>query len=132
LITKQVNLIYINHALLHVSDWNHLIWAFREKRSQSYPLTRLTSGPYFSYFSYFSLLFDPEPYFSLLFEKQPYYSYFFGVSCCQIKVNTLKTCLFTLIFNILCNFCWKKASCRFQQCIFLYILNLLLIIPKPQ
>jgi len=27
---------------------------------------RLTSGPYFSYFS---LLFDPEPYFSLLFKK---------------------------------------------------------------
>ena len=58
---------------------------------------RLTSGPYFSYFS---LLFDPEPYFSLLFEIQPYYSYFFGVSCCQIKESTLKTCLITLIFNI--------------------------------
>ena len=43
---------------------------------------RLTSGPYFSYFSYFSLLFDPEPYFPLLFKKPALLSLLFGVSCC--------------------------------------------------
>jgi len=45
-------------------------------------LPRLTSGPYFSYFS---LLFDPEPYFSLLLRKTALLSLLFGVSCCQIK-----------------------------------------------
>jgi len=46
------------------------------------PVCRLTSGPYFSYFS---LLFDPEPYFSLLLRQQPYYPYFLG--CHVIKLN---------------------------------------------
>ena len=45
------------------------------------------------YFSYFSLLFDPEPYFSLLYKKNSPTIPTFGVSCCQIKYRTLKTCL---------------------------------------
>jgi len=46
---------------------------------------RLTSGPYFSYFS---LLFDPEPYFSLLLRKQPYYPYFLGCHVVNLNKNT--------------------------------------------
>jgi len=37
--------------------------------------------PNFSYFSFFSLLFDPEPYF---LRKQPYYPYFLG--CYVVKL----------------------------------------------
>jgi len=55
-------------------------------------INRLASGPYFSYSSllfdpepYFSLLFDPEPYFSLLLRKQSYNPYFLG--CHVVKLN---------------------------------------------
>jgi len=37
------------------------------------------------YFSYFSLLFDPEPYFSLLFRKTALLALLFGMSCCRIE-----------------------------------------------
>ena len=38
---------------------------------------RLSSGPYFSYFSYFSLLFWSAPTFPYFLMKMPYYPYFF-------------------------------------------------------
>jgi len=82
-------------------------------------LNRLTSGPYFSFFSYFSLFFDPDPYFSLLFKKTALLSLLFGVSCCQIKWRTLKTCLFTLIFNIKSTFLLIKSLSPIQT---MYIL----------
>ena len=40
-------------------------------------LNRLSSGPYFSYYSYFSLLFCCAPTFPYFFVKMPYYPYFF-------------------------------------------------------
>jgi len=43
------------------------------------------------YFSYFFLLFDPEPYFSLLFlGKQPYYPYFLGCHVVELNKEHLK------------------------------------------
>jgi len=72
----------ITFERLHRLNSNLVCWYIISKhRSSSIWVTihRLTSGPYFSYFS---LLFDPEPYFSLLFNKTALLSLLFGVSCC--------------------------------------------------
>ena len=42
-----------------------------------YFMLRLPSGPYFSYYSYFSLLFSGAPTIPYFFLKMPYYPYFF-------------------------------------------------------
>jgi len=55
-----------------------------------YDVTWLTSGPYFSNFSNFSLLFDQEPYYSLLFYEQPYYPYFLRCHVVKLKKAHLK------------------------------------------
>ena len=59
----------------------------------SHALSRLTSGPYFSFFS---VLVDPDPYFPLLFKKTALLSLLFG-GCHVVNLNkkTLKTSLYT-------------------------------------
>ena len=48
----------------------------------------LSSGPYFSYFSYFSLLFWSAPTFPYFFMKMPCYPYFFTLKChSRVKIQ---------------------------------------------
>jgi len=51
-------------------------------RNFSDDVVRLTSKPFFSYFS---LIIDQEPYFSLLLRKPPYYPYF--LTCHVVKIK---------------------------------------------
>ena len=70
--------LYINIVKINVfmNKW------FQKWHCDSGCYSRLTSGPYFSYFS---LPFDSEPYFSLLFNKTALLSLLLGESYCQIK-----------------------------------------------
>ena len=50
--------------------------------------SRLSSGPYFSFFSYFSLLFLFAPTFPYFFMKMRYYPFFFTQKChLRIKIQ---------------------------------------------
>ena len=63
---------------------------------------RLSSGPYFSYYSYFSLLFCCAPSFLYFFLKMPYYPNFF------VKNENIYVIKGKIVFSIKLYSCLKE------------------------
>ena len=73
---------YITGTLAHILGPHIVMFAGRRCQALHHmgcrlTVNRLSSGPYFSYYSYFSLLFCCAPTFPYFFVQMPYYPYFF-------------------------------------------------------